>query len=76
MLLFSHASSVVHSLKLVKKIRGTRRQQLLYVIRTVRLFECCHLLELYGKGAALYRTFIQSRSGIRDVVVREGENSI
>ena len=38
--------------------------------------EYCHLLELYIKCAALYRTFIRSRSGIRHVVVREGEHSI
>ena len=49
---------------------------LLHAIRNLFVsVEYCHLLELYVKCAALYPTFIPSRSGILDVVVREGENS-
>ena len=43
----------------VNNISGTRHQPLLHAIRNLFVFvEYCHLLELYVKCAALYRTFI------------------
>ena len=61
----------------VNNISGTRHQPLLHAIRNLFVFvEYSHLLELYVKCAILFRTFIHSRSGIRHVVVREGEHSI
>ena len=43
----------------VNNISGTRHQPLLHAIRNLFVFvEYCHLLGLYVKCAALYRTFI------------------
>ena len=43
----------------VNIISGTRHQPLLHAIHNLFMFvEYCHLLELYVKCAALYRTFI------------------
>ena len=43
----------------VNNISGTRHQPLLHAIHNLFMFvEYCHLLELYVKCAALYRTFI------------------
>ena len=43
----------------VNNISGTRHQPLLHAIRNLFVFvEYCHLMELYVKCAALYRTFI------------------
>ncbi len=48
----------------VNNISGTRHQPLLYAICNLFVFlEYCHLLELYVKCAALYRTFWNTRCG-------------
>ena len=56
MLLSSHARSVVHSFKICQQdvINHFCTQYTIFMCS----FEYCHLLELYVKCAALYRTFI------------------
>ena len=69
------SSMLVRSLT-VNNISGTRHQSLLHAIRNLFVFvEYCHLLELYVNVLPSIGHSFHSRSGIRDVVVREGDPS-